>query len=185
MVPAGKVVTLDPKDSIRKALDLMMEKKIGAIVVITQKTPLAISPLGIVTKTDLVSAYKNGLTLDHPVEEIMSKNMGTCLDTMDRDQAAKVLEDNKNHHAIVVNKDGDFLGLISSWDITVEVARDHRAWPWNRPEDGHFGGKNQPTDLGTSPTSTAEEAHIHNAKRDSHIGDSFRAMIDNLGYVDM
>lgn len=102
---------------------------------------------------------------------------------------------------MVVNKDGDFKGLISSWDITVECARDDRAWPWNRQEDGKFhraGGDAKKTsatgpaasttaELGTSPTTPVDETHFskNNEQRQSHLGDSFRDYIDNLGLVDM
>jgi CBS domain-containing protein len=193
MVPAEKVATCGPKDTLRMVLDEMLSKKVGCLVVVTPNIPLSIAPLGIVTKTDLVEAYKNGLTLDkNTADEVMSKDLETCVETMDRDQAAKVLERNKNHHALVINKDGDFRGLISSWDITVEVAKDSRAWPFFRTEDGRIhndkekkGSVVASPDLGTSPTSTVEESHINSAKRQSHLGDSFRAMIDNLEYVDM
>ena len=49
---------------------------------------------------------------------------------------AKFLEKNKVHHALVVNEDGKEVGLISSLDIATEVAKDARAWPWHRQEDG-------------------------------------------------
>jgi CBS domain-containing protein len=90
MVPAEKVVCCDPKDSIRKVMDLLLEHKIGAVVVLKDNVPL-----GIVTKTDLVRAYQENLTLDHCAEEIMSTQLETCDETMDRDQAARILERNK------------------------------------------------------------------------------------------
>jgi hypothetical protein len=93
----------------------------------------------------------------------------------------------QNHHAIVVGPNAEFKGLVSSWDITVECARDDRAWPWNRPEDGRFHKANE-HELGASPTTPVDEAHISNVRasgeRPSHLGDSFRAYIDNLGYFD-
>lgn len=190
MVPAEKVVVCDPKDTLRTVMDLMLKNKIGCVVVVTPNVPLTVAPLGIVTKTDLVEAYTKGLTLDgNTVDEIMSTDIETCLETMDRDDAAKVMERNKNHHAFVVNKDGEFRGMISSWDITVEVAKDARAWPFFRTEDGRIGvpkaAAAETSDLATSPTSTVDESHINSAKRQSHLGDSFRAMIDTLQYVDM
>jgi hypothetical protein len=100
---------------------------------------------------------------------------------------------------LVVDKNGEFRGLISSWDITVECARDDRAWPWNRQEGGKFFAPKScdvtladTAELGTSPTTPADEAHISNvmgsgggSQRKSNMGDSFRAYIDNLGLVDM
>jgi CBS domain-containing protein len=90
MVPTDKVVCCDPKNTIRKVMDTMLEKKIGAVVVLKENVPL-----GIITKTDIMKAYKDNLTLDHSAEEIMTTNLETCDETMSRDQAARVLERNK------------------------------------------------------------------------------------------
>ena len=60
MVPADKVVCCDPKNTIRKVMDTMLEKKIGVVVVVKDNVPL-----GIISKTDIMKAYKDNLTLDH------------------------------------------------------------------------------------------------------------------------
>ncbi|KAL3942488.1 MAG: hypothetical protein SGARI_000252 [Bacillariaceae sp.] len=157
------------------------------------------NPIGLITKTDILKAYHDNLTLDDFAEEIMSRVLEACEEHMSRDQAARVMERNKNHHAIVMNKNAEFIGLVSSWDITVECARDDRAWPWNRPEDGKFHSKDEKQQqeqepqemiMGTSPTTPVDEAHISNvraggAQRKSQLGDSFRDYIDHLGLVDM
>jgi hypothetical protein len=63
----------------------------------------------------------------------------TCSPTCDRDKAARILEESHHHHLLVVDDHTQtFAGLVSSWDITAECARDDRAWPWNRSEDGKF-----------------------------------------------
>ena len=118
MVPADKVITVGPDDTIKKAMDLMLERKIGTVVVLVTGTYHV--PIGIVTKTDLVNAYHDNLTLDHPVKEIMAKDLVTVDATMSRDQAARIMEAKKNHHALVVDKNMHFQGMISSWDITAE-----------------------------------------------------------------
>lgn len=91
---------------------------------------LLLFSVGIVTKTDLVKAYNAGLLLDRPVKEIMTTEdlLATCTEHMSRDEAAKILEHNQNHHAIVIDPETkNFRGLLSSWDITVECAKDDRA----------------------------------------------------------
>jgi hypothetical protein len=170
-------------------MDQMVKHKVGAIVVLV--TGNYHVPIGIVTKTDLVNAYHANVTLDHPVKEIMSHDdLATCIETMSRDQAARVLEKNKNHHALVVDKNCHFKGLISSWDITVECAKDDRAWPWNRSEDGRFHKPTEPTTMETSPTSSMmditpmAERNVRPITRRSQMGDSFRGYVDTLGYFD-
>lgn len=184
MIPSKDVATVDPSDSIRKAMDLMLERNVGAVVVLVTGTYHV--PIGIVTKTDLLKAYHDNLTVDHAVKEIMTKDLLTCSETMSRDQAAAVLERNKNHHAIVVDENQHFKGLVTAWDITVECARDDRAWPWNRHEDGKAHRVDEPSaaSMATSPTSSMIHPNSRPVVRRSQMGDSFRAYIDNLGYFD-
>ena len=68
----------------------------------------------------------------------MSKELRKVVDTLARDEASKTFELNSIHHAVVVDKEGKFVGIISSWDIASEVAKDSRAWPWNRTPDGRI-----------------------------------------------
>lgn len=190
MVPAEKVVTCKQTDTIKTVMDLMLEHNIGAVVVPNSPD----HPIGIITKTDIVQAYHDNVSVDHKAQEIMHTELEVCDENMNRDQAAHILERNKNHHAVVVDKNGEFRGLISSWDITAECARDDRAWPWNRQEGGKFAPKSSQagtSKLGTSPTTPVDEAHISNVRggegeqRKSQMGDSFRDYIDHLGLVDM
>ena len=105
----------------------------------TKVVPL---PVGIITKSDIIKAYQNQVNINEPCESIMNKgDLQTCGPNVDRDKAAHLLEESHNHHLLVVSDDDDpkkFLGLVSSWDITAECARDHRAYPWIRSEDGKF-----------------------------------------------
>ena len=131
-------------------MQLMIEKKISCIAVIPELKQAKVSldaspqipmPVGLITKSDIVLAYHNLVGIDEPCERIMnSRPLQTCGPTIDRDEAARILEQNHTHHVIVVdeNEDHGFLGLISSWDLAAECARDDRAWPWIRSEDGKF-----------------------------------------------
>jgi CBS domain-containing protein len=195
MIPSAKVATCSPTDKIRKALDTMLDMKVSCIVVVVKGTYTV--PIGLVTKTDVLGAYQQGLTLDHQVLEIMTKDFQTCHMTDSRDQAASILERNKCHHAIVIDEASNhFVGIISSWDITTECAKDHRAWPWNRSPDGRFHSPEEKTNkeesfAPSSPTSTMEgedplaaAMNMRPGMRRSQMGDSFRAYIDTLGYFD-
>ena len=196
MVPEDKVVTVSPTDTIKTAMDLMLEHNIGAVVVLVTGTYHV--PIGIVTKTDLMQAYHDNLALNHPVKEIMASNLATVTETMSRDQAARVLERNKNHHALVVDKNSHFKGLISSWDITVECAKDDRAWPWNRSDDGRF---HKPNEVPAADEAVTHEGsprssmvlmdvdaqgqrNVRPVTRQSQWGDSFRSYVDTLNYFD-
>jgi CBS domain-containing protein len=157
MVPAEKVATCGPTDTIQQAMDAMLEKKVGSVVVVVGRLNGAYQvPVGLVTKTDFISAYNQGLTLDHAVKDIMSKNLQTCDFHLSLAGAAALLERNKIHHAIVVdaagnkNKNNHFQGVISSWDIASECAKDDKAFPWNRSPDGRFHKPDEKVDLSST-----------------------------------
>jgi CBS domain-containing protein len=134
MVPADKVIKCTEWDAVQACLKLILEHKISAVLVMGKDG----KPTGIVTKTDLVAAYSNGISLHHNVGLVMAKKLDTVLDTDTRDSAAGLFERNGHHHALVFNKEDQFVGLISAWDIVTECAKDGRAWPWLRPEDGRI-----------------------------------------------
>uniref|UniRef100_A0A7R9WUI7 CBS domain-containing protein n=1 Tax=Craspedostauros australis TaxID=1486917 RepID=A0A7R9WUI7_9STRA len=126
MVPAQKVVTCRPSDSVQDVLDKMVTRHVGAIVVFTEGTSRI--PIGLITKTDLLMAYSTRIPLYCKAEEIMTRDLDSVHETMSRDQAARVLIRNRAHHAIVVDKDDNFKGIISTMDIAIECAKDDQAW---------------------------------------------------------
>jgi CBS domain-containing protein len=145
MIPTDKVITCSEWDPIVSVVDKVVDNHISAVVIVNKKH----EPVGLVTKTDLVRAYKANVSLNQKVAVIMSptteenepptqQKLHWLLDTQDRDDAAKYMERNHVHHALVKDKEGKFVGLVSAWDITAEVARDSRAWPWNRTHDGRI-----------------------------------------------
>ena len=173
MTKSKDVVRCMPNHSIRTALDLMVTRKVGSVMVLNKDKNLR--PLGIVTKTDMLQAYHKNMGLDdHQVEEIMHTTLTAVMDTMNKDEAAKIMEKNGKHHAIVIDKQGNFVGVISSLDIATEVAKDARAWPWIRPEAGKFHAP-------MSPRGPVEHHEEDQPKKRS----SFVQYIDNLEYLDM
>lgn len=134
MVKKEDVVTCHDVDMISEVIDIVMKHGISAVLILNRDG----KPKGIVTKTDLVKAYQNQIVLDTKIAFIMEKDIKTVVDTMTRDDAAKAFENHNKHHAVVVNADGEYVGFISSIDIASEVAKDSRAWPWNRTPDGKF-----------------------------------------------
>ena len=133
MVPYGKVLKCEASNTVRESLNLMVDWHISCLVIVLED-----KPTGIITKTDMCWCYQNGISLDSQVGDIMPWTDGIkkIKSTDDRDAAAKLFEKNKIHHALVVDKDDKEVGLISSFDIVSEVAKDARAWPWNRQADG-------------------------------------------------
>jgi CBS domain-containing protein len=138
MIPADKVFKVAATDTIAAALDIVVDRHVSSVLVVDG----ASKPVGIVTKTDLVKAYQQGRPTAESVAGIMRTDVPTILDTKTRDDAAKTFERKEAHHALVVDGDGNFSGLISTWDVASECAKDARAWPWTRTQ-----GTNTLTDV--------------------------------------
>uniref|UniRef100_A0A7S3KWV4 CBS domain-containing protein n=1 Tax=Amphora coffeiformis TaxID=265554 RepID=A0A7S3KWV4_9STRA len=190
MVPAEKVVSVTPADPVRKVMDLMLTNKIGALVVMPEPpsaagldsvTELPL-PIGIITKSDVMRGYQNRVDIDESCTAIMYKgDLAKCTANLSRDKAAAVLEKNHFHHLVVTDeKHEKFLGLLSSWDITAECARDDRAWPWPRSEDGKFHifkHKVEATARSESPQTAGDHPTI--VKHD-HGHEEFETYMDDL-----
>lgn len=133
MVPYDKVFKCQASNTVREVLELLMEYHVSCLVIVLDDLPT-----GIVTKTDMCWCYHNGIPLDQQIGDVMPWTAGLkkIQSTVDRDTAAKFFEKQKVHHAIVVDANNHPVGLISALDIATEVAKDARAWPWNRQEDG-------------------------------------------------
>lgn len=142
MVPAEKGITINVNDSLRSAMDLMVNNKIGSLVVLRQDTT-SLAPMAILTQTDVLQAFQKELEPDTTeISELGLQGPNgfiTCHTTQSRDEVAQILERHKIHHAIVLDfHTKAFAGLVTTFDIAVDCARGGRAWPWIRSEDGRF-----------------------------------------------
>jgi CBS domain-containing protein len=134
MTPATKVFSCFDDSPIDRALTLMLTEKVSSIVVINREN----QAVGIVTKTDLASSYHRGIDVQQPVSQIMSSELYTVRETDSRDTVADLFQKKRINHAVVLNSEGIFVGLVSSWDVAAECARDAKAWPWIRSDDGRI-----------------------------------------------
>jgi CBS domain-containing protein len=173
MIPADKVATCYPTDTIVAALDLLVTKQIGTVVVLHKKSLI---PVGIVTKSDFANAYRRGISLDAQVATIMGTNLMTIQENESGDAAAKKCETARVHHLLVLDDNGWFKGVVSSWDIAAECAKDARAWPWNRSPDGKFHMPNEKKDNSSTAAPDSPSA-VATERQPSH---SFLDMIDSL-----
>ena len=133
--------------------------------------------LGILTKTDFVDAYEKQLSLETPVKDIMTQILACIKANIGRDDAAKFFDNEHKHHAIVIDNDGNYVGLISSWDVASETAKDARAWPWPRDAIPQKQKKQQQVVSSTGGGGYSEQISPTSVRRDSH---SFRDYVDSL-----
>lgn len=135
MTPKDKVCKCSEWDPIEKTASMMVENKVSAVIIMDKEDEN--KAVGLVTKTDLVIAYSQGVSQNQKVGLIMVTDLKTVPHNANRDQVAKMFEATRFHHALVIDSGtGAFMGIVSAWDVAAECARDARAWPWSRSEDG-------------------------------------------------
>ena len=104
-------VTIKRGSTVRDALALMAEYRIGGIPVVDDERYL----VGIVTNRDL----RFEKDMDKRIDEVMTKdNIVTTNQTTDMEAASQILQEHKIEKLPVVDKDGKLVGLITYKDIT-------------------------------------------------------------------
>ncbi|MDE5421305.1 IMP dehydrogenase [Ancylomarina sp. DW003] len=104
-------ITIAPNKTVKDALALMKEYKIGGIPVVDENRVL----LGIVTNRDL----RFELKMKKAISEVMTtENIVTTTSGTDLDQAAAILQAHKIEKLPVVDSDNKLIGLITYKDIT-------------------------------------------------------------------
>ncbi|APH13295.1 CBS domain protein [Clostridium sporogenes] len=108
------VIVLNPKDSIKKALNLMSENNINGAPVANEEGNL----IGMIVKADI---YRFLMEEGHydtcPVEWVMTKEVFTALEEEDVISIAKKILDKDIIAMPIVNSSKKLLGIVSIEDI--------------------------------------------------------------------
>ncbi len=102
-------------ESLFEAMEGLAEYRFGAVLIRDGGN----KPVGVLSKTDLILAYRHGISAESPVESIMNSPVKTCLSTDFLSQVVRrmILSD---VHRLFVREDGDedgrIVGVISLTD---------------------------------------------------------------------
>jgi CBS domain-containing protein len=113
----GQVWSVKETDTVCDALNLMVEKDIGAVLVMEDERLL-----GIVSERDVARkiTYKKIPPETTPVKEIMTDNVYTIEADQTVETARALLTAHRIRHLPVVDK-GKVIGVISSRDVVSEI----------------------------------------------------------------
>ncbi|MCV0391838.1 MAG: CBS domain-containing protein [Nitrosopumilus sp.] len=117
-IMAKTLISVNTSTTLLQIAKMMEQGRIGAIIVKKDD-----NPFGIVTDRDFATKVAaNKLSLDSPVEKIMS----TPLITINHDEpistAAKRMTDKKIRKLAVTNN-GNIVGIITSTDLVTQLAK--------------------------------------------------------------
>lgn len=102
----------------------MNEKKIGALLVLSNE-----KPVGMFTERDvlvrIVDAGKNSDTTH--VEEVMSSKLVTIKPSLTVEEVMRIMTEKRCRHLPII-EDGKLLGLVSIGDVTRWMVREHECY---------------------------------------------------------
>jgi CBS domain-containing protein len=109
-----EVATVDAGESVRTALALLAEHRIGALVVSMDGQRID----GILSERDIARGlHEHGAALlTEPVSSVMTAEVHTCPPTASVHELAQTMTDHRVRHVPVVD-DGKLIGIVSIGDV--------------------------------------------------------------------
>lgn len=113
-VKGSKVWTIRENQSIHDALHILVNQRIGALLVLDQKERI----IGIISERDIVrGCYTSSKDLDtKPVSQFMTKDIIICTPEDEIDYIMGVMTENRVRHIPVVSE-GKLQGIVSIGDV--------------------------------------------------------------------
>jgi CBS domain-containing protein len=115
----SKVVTMEPQQSVRRALTLLAQHNIGAVVIVDDGG----RPIGIVSERDIVrEAARDEQIFARAVSSIMTREVSVGVPHDDLVAVGNTMTERRIRHVPVVEK-GGLVGIVSIGDV-VKAQRD-------------------------------------------------------------
>jgi CBS domain-containing protein len=115
----SKVITIQPEQTVRQAVGLLVEHNIGAVVVVDPTR----QPVGILSERDIVrAAARSERVFSEPVAALMTKNVILGLPQDDLASVGHTMTERRIRH-LPVMEGGQLVGIVSIGDI-VKAQRD-------------------------------------------------------------
>ena len=102
-----------PQSSLKDAIVIITEKKVGFTAVIDEKN----KPIGILTDGDLRRALIANKTISSSVNECMTKNPIVLKSSQLAVDAVNIMEKSKVNSFLVVNEKNELVGIVNLQDL--------------------------------------------------------------------
>ena len=114
------VLTVEKQDSLLDAAVWMMERGVGSAVVMTGG-----KPTGVITDRDALRAIAQGLNPDDvAVGQFVHRKMTQATPETDLMEAARLMREKGFRHLVVVDGEGDLVGVFSMRDLVVGLLQE-------------------------------------------------------------
>ena len=123
-----EVVTIAPSASLASAVGLLVEKRIGAVLILGADRRV----VGILSERDVVRALaeRGAGALEEPVSQTMTRKVSTCNENESVFNIMERMTDERSRHVPVVDQ-GKLVGIVSIGDVVKhrlqEMERDSAA----------------------------------------------------------
>ncbi len=109
-----EVVTIAPSASLASAVGLLVEKRIGAVLILSADRRV----VGILSERDVVRALaeRGAGALEEPVSQTMTRKVSTCNENESVFNIMERMTDGKSRHVPVVDQ-GQLVGIVSIGDV--------------------------------------------------------------------
>ncbi len=121
-VASQSPIVLKEDDSVAKAVQLMAEHNIGAVVIVDG----SMKPIGIFTERDLlIKVCAKGLDMSSvKLKEVMTKNPFTIKEETPVKHALEIMLNFGFRHLPIVDESGTLIGIVSIRDLSKPLALD-------------------------------------------------------------
>jgi CBS domain-containing protein len=114
-----EVATITPDASVREAVALLNERRVGALVVSTDGRHID----GILSERDVVRSLGSSAAgaLDQSVADLMTREVTTCAAKDTIEQLMWLMTDQRIRHLPVADESGQLAGIVSIGDVVRAV----------------------------------------------------------------
>lgn len=114
------VLTVENQDTLLDACVWMMERGVGSAVVLTDA-----KPVGVITDRDELRALAQGLNAEEvTVGEFVARKLTKATPDVELLEAARLMREKGFRHLVVVDDDGDLVGVFSMRDLVVVLLQE-------------------------------------------------------------
>jgi CBS domain-containing protein len=103
------VVTINPKTSIKAAIETLHDKHIGSLIITDSDQKC----IGIFTERDVIRVVAQGVNLNTRIEKVMTSNVTTIREEASLEEAKRLIATHAIRHLPVVNSQEKLIGLLS------------------------------------------------------------------------